>query len=52
MQNLTEGKGNLVSRVEKLKELGIKAKKQLPDNLVNRSIEMGIEQESDTVDEA
>lgn len=52
MQNLSEGKGNLVSRVEKLKELGIKAKKQLPDNLVNRSIEMGIEQESDTIDEA
>jgi len=52
MQNLSEGKGNLVSRVEKLKELGIKAKKQLPDNLVNRSIEMGTDPESENIEEA
>ncbi|MBN1118331.1 MAG: DNA recombination protein RmuC [Bacteroidales bacterium] len=39
MKKITEGKGNLVSRVEKLKDLGIKAKKQIPQNLVDRAIE-------------
>jgi len=29
---LKEGKGNLISQVEKLKELGVKAKKKLPDS--------------------
>lgn len=39
MKKLSEGRGNLVSRVEKLKELGIKAKKQMPENLLNRALE-------------
>ena len=39
MQNLSGGRGNLISRVEKLKTLGIKAKKQMPDNLLNRAID-------------
>ena len=39
MKKLSEGRGNLVSRVEKLKSLGIKAKKQMPDNLLQRAID-------------
>ncbi|MCG8701496.1 MAG: DNA recombination protein RmuC, partial [Bacteroidales bacterium] len=39
MNKLSLGKGNLVRRVENLKDLGVKVKKQLPDNLLNRSIE-------------
>jgi DNA recombination protein RmuC len=47
MQNLSEGKGNLIGRVEKLRALGIKAKKQLPDNLLSRAIEEGDEEAAD-----
>ena len=32
MNKLYTGKGNLISRVEKLKKLGVKAKKQLPQH--------------------
>ena len=39
MQKITYGRGNLVSRVEKLKTLGVKAKKSLPDSLLNRAME-------------
>jgi DNA recombination protein RmuC len=39
MQKITDGRGNLVSRVEKLKALGVKAKKSLPDSLLNRALE-------------
>jgi DNA recombination protein RmuC len=39
MGKLTEGRGNLISRVEKLKTLGAKTKKALPDNLLERSRE-------------
>lgn len=37
MNKLVEGKGNLVSSVEKLKKMGAKAKKTLPDNIVNKA---------------
>lgn len=39
MKKLSEGRGNLVSRVEKLKGLGVKAKKQIPENLLHRAQE-------------
>ena len=39
MGKLTEGRGNLIARVEKLKTLGAKTKKALPDNLLERSNE-------------
>ncbi len=35
MGQLTDGRGNLVSQVQKLKELGAKAKKTLPNNLLD-----------------
>ena len=37
MNKLIEGKGNLVSSVERLKKMGAKAKKSLPENLLNRA---------------
>lgn len=37
MSKLSEGKGNLVSKVENLKKLGAKAKKSLPQKLIDRS---------------
>jgi DNA recombination protein RmuC len=37
MNKLVEGKGNLVTSVEKLKKMGAKAKKALPETLLNRA---------------
>jgi DNA recombination protein RmuC len=37
MNKLVEGKGNLISSVERLKKMGAKAKKALPDNIINRA---------------
>jgi len=39
MNKLVEGSGNLIGRVEKLKTLGAKASKSLPQNLIDRAIE-------------
>jgi len=39
MNKLVEGKGNLVTSVEKLKKMGAKAKKALPENIIKRAIE-------------
>lgn len=37
MSKLTEGKGNLIVSVEKLKKMGAKAKKSLPESIINNS---------------
>lgn len=37
VNKLSEGNGNIVRRIQKLKELGAKAKKSLPDSLIERS---------------
>lgn len=37
MNKLFEGKGNLVTSVEKLKKMGAKAKKSLPENIIERA---------------
>lgn len=39
MKKLSEGKGNLISRVEAIKKLGAKASKELPKTIVNKSDE-------------
>jgi DNA recombination protein RmuC len=39
MNKLVDGRGNLVSRAEKIKELGAKATKQLPPSIINRAEE-------------
>ncbi|MCF6295295.1 MAG: DNA recombination protein RmuC [Flavobacteriaceae bacterium] len=37
MNKLVDGKGNLISSIEKIKKLGAKAKKALPENILNRA---------------
>ena len=37
MNKLSSGKGNLIRRVEKLKELGVKSEKKLPQNLLDKA---------------
>ena len=37
MSKLVDGRGNLISSVEKLKKMGAKAKKSLPENIINRA---------------
>jgi DNA recombination protein RmuC len=37
MNKLVEGRGNVIKQVEKLKELGAKATKDLPQNLLDRA---------------
>jgi len=37
MSKLVDGRGNLISSVEKLKKMGAKAKKSLPENIVTRA---------------
>ncbi len=39
MNKLVEGRGNLVTSVEKIKKLGAKAKKSLPQNIIDRANE-------------
>lgn len=43
MNKLVEGKGNLVRSAEKLKKMGAKAKKALPENILKRAIEEEID---------
>ena len=40
MNKLVEGRGNLIVSVEKLKKMGAKAKKSLPQNIIDRAEEM------------
>ena len=39
MNKLFEGKGNLINSVEKLKKMGAKAKKAIPQNIIDRASE-------------
>jgi len=39
MNKLTDGRGNMIGRAEKIKELGAKASKSLPPAIINRSKE-------------
>ena len=39
MNKLVEGRGNLVTRVEKLKKMGAKAKKSIPEPILKRAQE-------------
>ena len=37
MNKLTEGKGNIIKKIENLKDLGAKTKKSLPQNIIDRA---------------
>ncbi|MDA3780226.1 MAG: DNA recombination protein RmuC [Bacteroidales bacterium] len=39
MNKLSTGKGNLISRVENIKKLGAKTKKEIPNKLIDKAIE-------------
>lgn len=39
MNKLVDGKGNLITSVEKLKKMGAKAKKSLPESIITRALE-------------
>ncbi|WP_225034743.1 DNA recombination protein RmuC [Winogradskyella sp. SM1960] len=39
MNKLVDGKGNLISRVERIKKMGAKAKKSLPESIIKRANE-------------
>ena len=38
MNKLVNGRGNIITSIEKLKKMGAKAKKALPENIVNRAL--------------
>ncbi|MGV3460606.1 MAG: DNA recombination protein RmuC [Flavobacterium sp.] len=40
MNKLFDGKGNIITSIEKLKKMGAKAKKALPENILNRAMQM------------
>lgn len=52
MGKLAEGKGNLVSRAEKIRALGAKTNKSLPDNLLQRAQQHGTNPELDGLDDS
>ena len=37
MNKLTSGNGNILKKIENLKKLGAKTKKQLPQNIIDRA---------------
>ncbi len=39
MNKLSEGKGNLIRRAEKIRKLGAKTSKQLPDHLLKKALD-------------
>lgn len=39
MGKLVDGRGNIITSIEKLKKMGAKAKKSLPENILNRAIQ-------------
>ena len=39
MNKLIEGRGNIVTSIEKLKKMGAKAKKSIPESLINRAMD-------------
>ncbi|HAB81490.1 MAG TPA: DNA recombination protein RmuC, partial [Flavobacteriaceae bacterium] len=45
MNKLVDGKGNLITSVEKLKKMGAKAKKSLPEALLKRSDSENLQEE-------
>jgi DNA recombination protein RmuC len=49
MRKISEGHGNLVSKVEKLKILGVKAKKKLPESLLNRASDLDSQEDIDEI---
>jgi len=49
MGKLVDGRGNIITSIEKLKKMGAKAKKSLPENILNRALQ---QEEDDIISEA
>ncbi|WP_330442118.1 DNA recombination protein RmuC [Flavobacterium sp. C4GT6] len=47
MNKLVNGRGNIITSIEKLKKMGAKAKKALPENIVNRALLAANENDTD-----
>jgi DNA recombination protein RmuC len=47
MGKLVDGRGNIITSIEKLKKMGAKAKKSLPENILSRALQ----QEEDSAEE-
>tara|TARA_R110001592_G_scaffold142455_8_gene364544 strand:- start:2158 stop:3504 length:1347 start_codon:yes stop_codon:yes gene_type:complete len=45
MSKLVEGRGNIVKSIEKLKKMGAKAKKTIPESILNRALEDDYDEE-------
>ena len=43
MGKLVDGRGNIITSIEKLKKMGAKAKKSLPESIINRALQPGEE---------
>lgn len=49
MNKLVEGRGNIITSIEKLKKMGAKAKKSIPDSLIKRAKEDNYDEEPSTL---
>jgi DNA recombination protein RmuC len=49
MNKLVNGRGNLISRVENLKKLGVKTSKQINQKLIDRVQDLDVIDEDDQV---
>jgi len=47
MNKLVEGRGNIVTSIEKLKKMGAKAKKSIPEPILKRAEEEALEIEDE-----
>jgi DNA recombination protein RmuC len=45
MNKLVEGRGNLIGRIERLKKMGAKTKKSLPETILRRAAESDVASE-------
>ena len=49
MNKLSTGKGNLISRVDRIKKLGAKAKKSMPESILKKAQESDMEEEAESL---
>lgn len=49
MGKLVDGRGNIITSIEKLKKMGAKAKKALPENILNRALQQE-EEDNESID--
>ncbi len=50
MNKLVEGRGNIITSIEKLKKMGAKAKKSIPDSILKRAREDDYDEEPSTLE--